>query len=56
MRELVLNRTVLMSVYRCEGDECNAVYAVEENKTEEPHCPTCGCEYFSFVALQTIEC
>jgi hypothetical protein len=55
MKDLALIRTVLMSMYKCEGVDCHAIYAVEEDKTEEPICAACGCEYFSFVALQTVE-
>lgn len=50
-----LIRTVSMTMYKCEEEGCNALYAVEDKKAEEPHCPACGCQYFSFVALQQIE-
>lgn len=56
MRVFPVIRLLDMGIYQCEGEECRAIYALEEDKTEEPICPACGCEYHSFVALQTIEC
>lgn len=41
--------------YRCHSQYCNTRYAVEEEATEEPCCPTCGGYYFSVIAEHSIK-
>lgn len=55
MSKLPLIRLLDVGIYQCEGEGCRAIFALEEGKTEEPICPACGCRYFSFVAIQTLE-
>jgi len=55
MRDLSVIRTIKMSMYLCEGEDCRAIYAVEEDKTEEPLCSACGCQYFSHITDKQVQ-
>jgi len=48
-------KATLFIFYRCDAEHCRKKYAVEEEATEEPMCPSCGSYYFEHLADHSIK-